>query len=68
MDKEINLVPATTEVKMEVDYSSTCDEKLPLIEAQAKTDLLKAIDELIALEKMTRIVSKRTLNYLIAVK
>jgi len=45
-----------TEVtKMEVDYSSTCDQKLPEAEALAKTNLQEAIDMLIALEKQTRI-------------
>ena len=46
-----------TEVtKMEVDYSATCDQKIPEAEALAKTNLQEAIDMLVALEKQTRIV------------
>jgi 26S proteasome regulatory subunit N5 len=45
-----------TEVtKMEVDYSSTCDQKIPEAEALAKKNLQEALDMLIALEKQTRI-------------
>lgn len=42
-------------VKMEVDYSSTVDEKIPLTESlalQGKLD--EALDQLLALEKQTR--------------
>ncbi|XP_030751890.1 26S proteasome non-ATPase regulatory subunit 12 [Sitophilus oryzae] len=42
-------------VKMEVDYSSTCDEKIPECEKLAKSGKLHdALDQLLALEKQTR--------------
>lgn len=42
-------------VKMEVDYSETCNEKLPLCEKMAKEGKLKeAMDILLSLEKQTR--------------
>lgn len=42
-------------VKMEVDYSKTCDEKIPQCEALAKAgDLKGALDQLLSLEKQTR--------------
>ncbi|KAH7943001.1 hypothetical protein HPB52_003984 [Rhipicephalus sanguineus] len=42
-------------VKMEVDYSKTCDEKIPQCEALAKGgDLKGALDQLLSLEKQTR--------------
>ncbi|KAF7281513.1 hypothetical protein GWI33_004593 [Rhynchophorus ferrugineus] len=42
-------------VKMEVDYSSTCDEKIPECEKLAKAGKLHdALDQLLALEKQTR--------------
>ncbi|XP_029822541.1 26S proteasome non-ATPase regulatory subunit 12 [Ixodes scapularis] len=42
-------------VKMEVDYSSTVDEKVPVCEALAKQGKLKeALDTLLSLEKQTR--------------
>ena len=54
---ELSTTSSLTEVtKMEVDYSSTCDQKIPEAENLAKTKLQDAIDMLIALEKQTRIV------------
>lgn len=45
-------------VKMEVDYSSTCDDKIPECIAMAKQGHLhNAIDTLLGLEKQTRTVS-----------
>lgn len=42
-------------VKMEVDYSSTCDEKIPECQKLAKAGKLHdALDQLLALEKQTR--------------
>lgn len=42
-------------VKMEVDYSATCDEKIPIWKAwAAKGNVQEAIDQLLALEKQTR--------------
>ncbi|VEN57677.1 unnamed protein product, partial [Callosobruchus maculatus] len=42
-------------VKMEVDYSATCDEKIPECERLAKSGRLHdALDQLLALEKQTR--------------
>ncbi|CAH0564016.1 unnamed protein product [Brassicogethes aeneus] len=42
-------------VKMEVDYSSTCDEKIPECQKMAKSGKLHdALDQLLALEKQTR--------------
>jgi 26S proteasome regulatory subunit N5 len=44
-------------VKMEVDYSITCDEKLPQIHAMAKEGKLQeALEALLVLEKQTRTV------------
>ncbi|XP_055706867.1 26S proteasome non-ATPase regulatory subunit 12 [Phlebotomus papatasi] len=44
-------------VKMEVDYSSTCDEKIPLCKEMAKNEAKfhEAIDILLQLEKQTRL-------------
>jgi 26S proteasome regulatory subunit N5 len=45
-------------VKMEVDYSSTCDEKIPECQKLAKEgNIHDALDTLLALEKQTRTVS-----------
>ena len=45
-------------VKMEVDYSETCDEKIPLAEKMVKNgQIQEAVDMLMALEKQTRTVS-----------
>ncbi|CAG0893715.1 unnamed protein product [Cyprideis torosa] len=42
-------------VKMEVDYSDACDEKIPKAEALAKQGKMQdALDSLLALEKQTR--------------
>lgn len=42
-------------VKMEVDYSSTCDEKIPAAQELAKAGkLTEALDMLLSLEKQTR--------------
>lgn len=42
-------------VKMEVDYSSTCDEKIPECQKLAKSGKLHdALEQLLALEKQTR--------------
>jgi len=56
-DEKINEImgEGATVVKMEVDYSATCDEKIP--EAQtlaAQGKLNEALDMLISLEKQTR--------------
>jgi 26S proteasome regulatory subunit N5 len=46
-------------VKMEVDYASTCDEKIPECEKLAKSGQLnEAIEALLSLEKQTRTVNK----------
>lgn len=46
-------------VKMEVDYSSTCDEKIPECQKLAKEGKIHdALDTLLALEKQTRTVSE----------
>lgn len=44
-------------VKMEVDYSATCDEKIPLCKEMAKTEskFNEALEMLLQLEKQTRI-------------
>lgn len=45
-------------VKMEVDYSSTCDEKIPECQKLVKEGKIHdALDSLLALEKQTRTVS-----------
>jgi 26S proteasome regulatory subunit N5 len=45
-------------VKMEVDYSLTCDEKIPECQKLAKEGKIHdALDTLLALEKQTRTVS-----------
>ena len=45
-------------VKMEVDYSSTCDEKIPECQKMAKEGKMHdALDILLSLEKQTRTVS-----------
>ncbi|XP_045448880.1 26S proteasome non-ATPase regulatory subunit 12 [Melitaea cinxia] len=42
-------------IKMEVDYSATCDEKIPLWKSWALSGRVQeAIDQLLALEKQTR--------------
>lgn len=47
-------------VKMEVDYTSTCDEKIPECEKLAKSGQLnEAIEALLSLEKQTRTVMIR---------
>jgi len=44
-------------MKMEVDYSSTCDTKIPECKKLALEDKLHdALDQLLALEKLTRTV------------
>lgn len=44
-------------VKMEEDFSATCDEKIPQLEKLGKSGkLTEAIDGLTALEKQTRLV------------
>jgi hypothetical protein len=46
-------------VKMEVDYATTCDEKIPECEKLAKSGQLnEAIEALLSLEKQTRTVNK----------
>jgi len=57
-----NLEPLTTDggrlVKMEVDYSVTCDEKIIVAESLATNGKLQeALDTLLMLEKQTRTVS-----------
>lgn len=59
-----NLEPLITDggriVKMEVDYSSTCDEKITIAESLAANGKLQeALDTLLMLEKQTRTVSYR---------
>ncbi|XP_027851623.1 26S proteasome non-ATPase regulatory subunit 12 [Aphis gossypii] len=54
-----NLEPLTTDggriVKMEVDYSATCDEKIAIAESLAASGKLQeALDTLLMLEKQTR--------------
>lgn len=45
-------------VKMEVDYSTTCDEKIPEAQKMAKEGRVQeAVDSLMVLEKQTRTVS-----------
>lgn len=45
-------------VKMEVDYSTTCDEKIPEAQKMAKDGRVQeAVDSLMVLEKQTRTVS-----------
>ncbi|XP_065335294.1 26S proteasome non-ATPase regulatory subunit 12 [Cloeon dipterum] len=49
------MVDAGKLLKMEVDYSSTCDEKIPECEKMAKSGQLnEAIEALLSLEKQTR--------------
>ncbi len=49
-------------VKMEVDYSSTCDEKIPLCKTMAvEGKLNEGLEILYALEKQTRTVSLSTI-------
>lgn len=44
-------------VKMEVDYSTTCDEKIPAAQKMAKEgNVQEAVDMLMVLEKQTRTV------------
>lgn len=53
--------PATesgTIIKMEVDYSSSCDTKIPECKKLAREGKLHdALDQLLALEKLTRTVN-----------
>lgn len=43
---------------LQVDYSTTCDEKIPVWKSwAAKGKIQEAIDQLLALEKQTRTVS-----------
>ena len=56
-----NMLSAATDgghlVKMEVDYSAACDEKIPALKAEAAEGRLQdAINGLLALEKQTRTV------------
>lgn len=45
-------------VKMEVDYSSNCDTKIPESKKMAREGKMHdALDQLLALEKLTRTVS-----------
>ena len=45
-------------VKMEVDYSSTCDEKIPICKTMASEGKInEALEIMYALEKQTRTVS-----------
>ena len=45
-------------VKMEVDYSTTCDEKIPVAQSLAEAGkVVEAVETLMALEKQTRTVS-----------
>lgn len=46
-------------VKMEVDYSSTCDQRIPECEALAASGKIhESLENLLALEKQTRTVRK----------
>lgn len=50
-------------VKMEVDYSVTCDEKIPECKKLAQEGKIHdALDALLALEKQTRTVSVELKN------
>jgi len=52
-------------IKMDVDYSTTCDEKITIAESLASEGKLQeAIDGLLALEKLTRTVSTHLLSSL----
>jgi 26S proteasome regulatory subunit N5 len=56
-EEKINEIIAEggTIVKMEVDHSAACDEKLPIAESLAEAGKLnEALDMLLALEKLTR--------------
>lgn len=56
-EEKINEIIAdgATSVKMEVDYSAACDEKLPMAQSLAKEGKLdQAFEMLLALEKQTR--------------
>lgn len=56
-EEKINEIMAdgATVVKMEVDYSTTCDEKIPAAQTlAAQGKLTEALDMLMALEKQTR--------------
>lgn len=45
-------------IKMEVDYSTTCDEKIPAAEKIAEEgNITEAVESLMTLEKQTRTVS-----------
>ena len=51
-------------VKMEVDYSSNCDTKIPECKKLAREGKLHdALDQLLALEKLTRTVSCHFRNF-----
>lgn len=44
--------------KMEVDYTSACDEKIPIFKGMASNGkFIEAIDGLLSLEKQTRTVT-----------
>ena len=50
-------------VKMEVDYSSNCDTKIPECKKLAQEGKLHdALDQLLVLEKLTRTVSLKFLH------
>jgi len=56
-EEKINEIMAdgATIVKMEVDYSTTCDEKIPVAQSLASQGkVTEAVDMLMALEKQTR--------------
>lgn len=60
--EEANLGNVITEggrlVKMEVDYSTTCDDKIPAAQQMAKDGRVQeAVESLMVLEKQTRTVS-----------
>ena len=49
-------------IKMEVDYSSNCDTKIPECKKLAREGKLHdALDQLLALEKLTRTVSSHVI-------
>lgn len=56
-----NMIPATDGgkiIKMEVDYSSACDEQIPICRSLAESGRLHdALDKLLSLEKQTRTVA-----------
>jgi 26S proteasome regulatory subunit N5 len=57
-DSGITTIETGRIVKMEVDYSATCDEKIPECKRMAQEGKMHdALDTLLALEKQTRTVS-----------